>query len=61
MSKNKLRKITAEGPFKGKNITIFGPDGKKISKDEHDRLKYHNSLQNNFKIRDENDISDEED
>ena len=56
MSKNKLRKITAEGPFKGKNITIFGPDGKKISKDEHDRLKYLNSLQNNFKIRDENDI-----
>jgi hypothetical protein len=37
VSKNKLRKITSEGPFKGKNVTVFGPDGQTISKDEHER------------------------
>ena len=40
VSKNKLRKITVDGPFKGKNVTVFGPDGKTVSKDEHDRQKY---------------------
>ena len=61
VSKNKLRKITADGPFKGKNVTVFGADGKTVSKDEHDRLKYINSLQKNFQIRNENDVSEEED
>lgn len=44
VSKNKLRKITTEGPFKGKNVTVFGPDGQTISKDEHERQKYIQSL-----------------
>ncbi len=57
VSKNKLRKITVDGPFKGKNVTVFGPDGQTVSKDEHDRQKYIKSLQNNFQIRNEEDFS----
>jgi hypothetical protein len=48
VSKNKLRKITADGPFKGRNVTVFGADGKTVSKDEHDRLKYIQSLNKNM-------------
>lgn len=61
VSKNKLRKITADGPFKGKNVTVFGPAGQTISKDEHERQKYIQSLSKNFKIRNEDDLSEEED
>jgi hypothetical protein len=49
-----------DGPFKGKNVTVFGPDGKTVSKDEHDRQKYIKSLENNFQIRNEEDFSQEE-
>jgi hypothetical protein len=32
-TKNKLRKITTEGPFQGKNSVVFTNDGKAMSKD----------------------------
>lgn len=35
VSKNKLRKITKDGPLQGKNKVFLGPDGKPISSIEH--------------------------
>lgn len=34
VGKNKLKKITAEGPFDGKQILVFGADGSATTKAE---------------------------
>ena len=33
LTKTKQRKIKSEGPFAGKNIKVFGADGKHLTKD----------------------------
>ena len=39
LSKAKIRKITADGPYQGKNIKVFTKDGE-ITKDQFERQKY---------------------
>jgi hypothetical protein len=59
LSKRKMNKITAEGPYQGKNVTVFTEDGTKVSKDAHERKKYLDSLKIN--MRDENDVESDSD
>ena len=54
-----MNKITAEGPYQGKNVTVFTEDGTKVSKDAHERKKYLDSLKIN--MRDENDVESDSD
>lgn len=44
-SKNKLRKINADGIHGGKNITVFDEKGKPVVKEEYERKKYLESLE----------------
>lgn len=59
LSKRKLNKITADGPYQGKNVTVFAGDGTKVSKDAFERQKYLDSLKIN--MREEDDVESESD
>lgn len=56
LSKNRLRKITADGPYAGKNVTVFTADGKKMFKSDFDREQYLSSMRGNIAIQDDQDV-----
>ncbi len=44
-----MSKITADGPYQGKNVIVFAEDGRQVSKDSYERQKYLASLKVNMR------------
>lgn len=59
LSKRKMSKITADGPYQGKNVIVFAEDGRQVSKDSYERQKYLASLKVN--MRQESDVESDSD
>ena len=58
LSKTNIRKITAEGPYKGKNIKVFTKDGE-MTKDQFERQKYLDTVR--LGVVNESDVEQEDD
>ena len=54
-----MSKITADGPYQGKNVIVFAEDGRQVSKDSYERQKYLASLKVN--MRKESDVESDSD
>ena len=57
MSKTKLRKITKEGPFDGKNKVFFDAAGKPVSAFEFHLKQFEQQPEEDLKIYDEAEVS----